>query len=312
MSRSYLVTGGAGFIGSHLVEALTARGDAVNVLDDLSTGSRGNLALGAGRIELVHGSVADPASVARAIRGVDGVFHLAALPSVARSVEAPLDTHAANATGTVHILDAARRAKVKVVYAGSSSAYGDNDAPAKSEDMRENPLSPYAVSKLTGELYCRCFANVYGLPVFVTRFFNVYGPRQVPNSPYSGVIAAFCHALLHGTRPRIDGDGKQSRDFTYVGDVARGLLLAMDADLTGCEVVNLAGGASYSLLEMLDALQRHAGTNLTPVFAPARVGDVKHSRADVSRARELLDFSVRVPFAEGLAQTFEWYRSQQK
>jgi UDP-glucose 4-epimerase len=212
----------------------------------------------------------------------------------------------------VCVLDAARRTGAKVVYAGSSSAYGDNDAPAKGEELRENPLSPYAASKVAGELYCRAFANVYGIPVVVTRFFNVFGPRQVPDSPYSGVIAAFCFALLHGRRPRIDGDGTQSRDFTYVDDVARGLVAAMRADLRGCHVVNLAGGNSYTVLELLATLQEYAGTDLEPLFAPGRPGDVKHSRADVTRARRLLDFSTQVPIAEGLQRTFDWYRSQHR
>lgn len=312
MSERYLVTGGAGFIGSHLVEHLLARGQQVVVLDNLATGKEANLQslLGA-RLELRRGSVTDPAAVAAATRdGVAGIFHLAALPSVARSVEAPLESHDANTLGTLTVLDYARRAGTKVVYAGSSSAYGDNDAPSKREDLRENPLSPYAATKLCGELYCRSFAHVYGFPVVVTRFFNVFGPRQMPDSPYSGVIAAFCFALLKGKRPRIDGDGSQSRDFTYVDDVARGLIAAMDAPTQGCHVINLACGGSYSLLDLLDALQTYAGVEVDPEFAPPRAGDVQHSKADVTKARELLDFSAQVPFSEGLKRTYDWYRSQ--
>jgi UDP-glucose 4-epimerase len=313
MGERYLVTGGAGFIGSHLVEHLLHRDCTVVVLDDYSTGRRDNLAAlppAGGRLEVIEGSITDPPTLARAAAGAAGIFHLAALPSVGRSIEAPLDSHAVNALGTLLVLDRARRTGSKVVYAGSSSAYGDSDAPSKHEDLRENPLSPYAASKLAGELYCRAFANVYRLPVVVTRFFNVFGPRQVPNSPYSGVIAAFCHALLHGRRPRIDGDGTQSRDFTYVEDVVRGLLAAMRTPTTGCQVVNLACGGSHTLLELLRALQEYAGVAAEPEFAPPRPGDVKHSRADVGRARELLDFSAQVPFSEGLKRTYDWYRSQ--
>jgi len=316
MSERYLVTGGAGFIGSHLVERLLGQGFSVTVLDDFSTGRRDNLAGIAeplrARLRVVEGSVTDPAAVAAAAADCAGVFHLAALPSVARSVEKPIESHAANSLGTIVVLDEARRARRKVVYAGSSSAYGDQDAPRKHEALRENPLSPYAATKLAGELYCRTFARVYGIPVVVTRFFNVYGPRQVADSPYSGVIAAFCHALLYGRRPRIDGDGSQSRDFTYVDDVARGLVAAMRATTTGCEVVNLACGGSHTVLELLETLQDIAGVRVEPEFAPPRPGDVRHSRADVSKARALLDFSAQVPFAEGLKRTFDWYRSQQR
>lgn len=310
MSERYLVTGGAGFIGSHLTEHLLRAGHPVTVLDNFATGKRENLNGLRGALEVVEGSITDAAAVARAGQGVSGIFHLAALPSVARSVEAPLESHEANVLGTVQVLDFARRNRLKVVYAGSSSAYGDNDAPAKREDLRENPLSPYAATKLAGELYCRSFAHVYGVPIVVTRFFNVFGPRQVPNSPYSGVIAAFCFALLQNKAPRIDGDGSQSRDFTYVEDVARGLIAAMRAKTTGCHVVNLACGGSHTLIDLLRNLQQIAGTRIEPTFAPPRAGDVKHSRADVSLARQLLDFSAQVPFAEGLKRTFDWYRSQ--
>ncbi|MEZ5965822.1 MAG: NAD-dependent epimerase/dehydratase family protein [Planctomycetota bacterium] len=312
MSERYLVTGGAGFIGSHLTEHLLAHGSEVVVLDNFATGREDNLApLRGDRLSVVRGSITDPDAIAAATRaGVAGIFHLAALPSVARSVEAPLESHEANALGTLQVLDHARRTGTKVVYAGSSSAYGDHDAPAKREDLRENPLSPYAATKLAGELYCRSFAHVYGIPVVVTRFFNVFGPRQVPDSPYSGVIAAFCYALLAGRRPRIDGDGSQSRDFTYVEDVARGLIAAMQAPTQGCHVVNLACGGSYTILELLQTLAQYAGVQVDPDFAPPRSGDVKHSRADVSKARELLDFCAQVPFSEGLKRTYDWYRSQ--
>ena len=312
MSSRFLVTGGAGFIGSHLVRALLARGDAVSVLDDLSTGKESNLEGLAGPLTFHRGSVADAAAVERAIDGCRGVFHIAALPSVTRSVSHPVESHHANVTGTVTVLHAAAKCGGRVVYAGSSSAYGDQDAPAKHEMLREDPLSPYAATKLAGELYCRSFAKVYGLDAVVTRFFNVFGPRQTADSPYSGVIAAFCHALLHGRSPRIDGDGRQSRDFTYVEDVVLGVLCAMDARTKGCEVVNIAYGSSITLLELLDVLQGLAGTKLEPTWAEARSGDVRHSLADVTRASNIFGYRPKVGFAEGIRRTFDWYRSQIK
>jgi UDP-glucose 4-epimerase len=308
-SKRYLVTGGAGFIGSHLARHFLEHGRQVSVLDNLSTGKSSNLADVASDVRFVEGSVANPADVEQAVRDVHGIVHLAALPSVARSVEEPLATHQENATGTAVVLDAARRAGIKVVYAGSSSAYGDQEVAAKHEELRENPLSPYAASKLVGELYCRSFSHVYGLPVAITRFFNVFGPRQVANSPYSGVIAAFSRALLRGERPRVDGDGRQSRDFTFVGDVVRGVRLALETELAGCQVINIACGASHDLLELLDVLKRHAGVEVEPVFGPPRVGDVRHSMADIAKARRLLGFEPEVSFEDALAITFDWYKS---
>ncbi|GAB4146016.1 MAG: SDR family oxidoreductase [Planctomycetota bacterium] len=310
MSGRVLVTGGAGFIGSHLVRALLRRGERVTVIDDYSTGSRSNLEGLDGDIAVVEGSVADAAAVGDAMREVSIAFHLAAVPSVPRSIEAPLASHESNATGTVLVLDAARRAGARVVYAGSSSAYGNKQERRKREDLREDPISPYAASKLAGELYCRSFARVYGLSVVVTRFFNVFGPRQRADSPYSGVIAAFCHALLSGQRPRVDGDGRQSRDFTFVEDLVDGLLRVIDVPTSGCETVNLAYGESHDLLEVLGLLQQWAGTSLEPRFAPPRAGDVRHSMADVEKAKSLFGFAPRVGFSEGLKRTLDWYRSQ--
>jgi UDP-glucose 4-epimerase len=212
-------------------------------------------------------------------------------------------------TGTVVVLDEARKRGLKVVYAGSSSAYGDQDCESKVETLRESPLSPYAAAKLAGELYCRAFSRVYGLPTVVTRFFNVFGPRQVPDSPYSGVVAAFCFALLKGKRPFIEGDGQQSRDFTYVEDVVRGVLLAMETRTQGCQTVNIACGGSHSVKELLETLQRHAKTRVEPELRPPRTGDVKHSKADIAAARTLLGFEPGVTFSEGLARTYDWYRS---
>jgi UDP-glucose 4-epimerase len=307
-----LVTGGAGFIGSHVCELLCRQRREVVVLDDLSTGDRHNLE--GLRVTFVQGSVADRAAVDRAITGAAKVVHLAALPSVARSLERPLDTHHACATGTVTVLHAAHAAKARVVYAGSSSAYGNQETLQKHEALREDPLSPYAAAKLAGELYCRAFARVYGLPVVVTRFFNVFGPRQPANSPYSGVIAAFALALLEGRPVRIDGDGGQARDFTYVDDVVAGVVQCLDADSSGCETVNLAYGNSTTVLQVYAALRELATAHLggrpvpAPQMAPPRPGDVRHSLADTARARERFGFAPQVGFAEGLRRTFDWYR----
>ena len=314
-AKRILVTGGAGFIGSHIVAGLLGRGTAVTVLDDFSTGSRENLRQvqadpqGRADLRIVDGSVTDPGAVAAGCEGAEVVIHLAALPSVTRSVEAPLVSHDRNVTGALVVLDEARRRGLKTVYAGSSSAYGDQDVEFKTESLRESPLSPYAATKLAGELYCRAFSRVYGVPTVVTRFFNVFGPRQVPDSPYSGVVAAFCYALLKGKKPFIEGDGLQSRDFTYVEDVVRGVLLAMDTQTSGCHTVNIACGKSHSVKELLETLQRIAGTGVAPEMRPPRAGDVRHSKADIGAAKALLGYAPRVSFAEGLERTFAWYRS---
>jgi UDP-glucose 4-epimerase len=311
MKERVLVTGGAGFLGSHLCELLCRQGRSVVVLDDLSTGAEANLR--GVPVEFQRGSVTDPAAVARALQGVRRVVHLAALPSVVRSLERPLDSHHACVTGTVTLLDGARRANARVIYAGSSSAYGDQQEQHKHERLREDPLSPYAAAKLAGELYCRSFARVFGLPVVVTRFFNVFGPRQPADSPYSGVIAAFCRALLAGRPVRIDGDGLQARDFTYVEDVVQGIVQCLDADSTGCETVNLAYGQATTVLDVYAALrtllQQRAGDVVVPppVHAPPRAGDVRHSLADATLAKTRFGFNPRVGFADGLARTFDWY-----
>lgn len=307
MSR-YLITGGAGFIGSHLAERLLGEGHEVVVLDDFSTGRRENLAGLDTGLQVIEACITSAEDLAAAMHRVQGLFHLAAMPSVARSLEAPLETHRINTTGTILVLDQARQLGLKVVYAGSSSVYGDHQAEHKSESLREDPLSPYAASKLAGELYCRAFARVYDLPIVITRFFNVFGPKQVPDSPYSGVIAAFCLALLRNQAPRIDGDGKQSRDFTYIDDVTRALSMAMQKDLPSAVTLNIACGESHDLCELLAILQDQSGCRLEPVHGPPRKGDVRHSQAEVSSANEILGFASEIGFREGLQRTFDWYR----
>jgi UDP-glucose 4-epimerase len=307
---THLVTGGAGFIGSHLVEALVQRGDRVRVLDNLSTGHAHNLAHLAGRVELIEGDLCDAAAVARAAAGVECIFHQAALASVPRSVEAPLDTNAACVTGTVTLLDQARRAGVRrVVYAGSSSAYGDQPYVAKRECDPPSPLSPYAAAKLAAEHYCHAFYRTYGLQTVCLRYFNVYGPRQDPGSPYSAVIPLFIVALLQGRRPVIYGDGQQTRDFTYVGDVVQGNLLAATSQTAVGRTMNVASGRSLSLLELLAALNRLLGASVQPVHQPPRAGDVRDSLADITLARQYLGYEARIGFEEGLRRSIDYYRS---
>ena len=314
MSDRVLVTGGAGFIGSHVCERLCQQGREVVVIDNLVTGNRDNLA--GLDLTMVEGSIANAADIEKAMRGVSKVVHLAALPSVARSLERPLDTHEACTTGTAQVLDAARQVGARVVYAGSSSAYGNQQEMRKHEDLREDPLSPYSAAKLAGELYCRTFARVFGMNIVVTRFFNVFGPRQPADSPYSGVIAAFCRSLILGQPVRIDGDGGQARDFTYVEDLVTGVLQCLDAGSSGCETVNLAYGDSTTVLQVYELLCKFVREQLPdqvipdPTWTPPRQGDVRHSLADVSRAKERFGFAPTVGFAEGLARTFAWYRSQ--
>jgi UDP-glucose 4-epimerase len=311
MDAIHLVTGGAGFIGSHLVEGLTATGKRVRVLDNLSTGLRANLGHIRPAPEVVEGDVSDPAAVGRAAVGAAVIFHLAALASVQRSVEAPADTHRVCATGTLHVLDAARRAGVRrVVYAASSSAYGIPTGDVQTEADPVQPLSPYAAAKLAGELYLQAFAATYGLETVRLRFFNVFGPRQRADSPYSGVIALFAAALNAGRPPTIFGDGLQSRDFVYVTDVVQALTRAAEAPDVSGRVYNIGTGRSTTLLELAAELNRQLGTNLPPLHGPARAGDVRHSRADISRACRELGYEPAVSFEDGLAETLRWYRSQ--
>jgi UDP-glucose 4-epimerase len=314
LTDGVLVTGGAGFIGSHVCEKLCREGREVVVLDNLATGSLDNLT--GLDVRFVEGSVSNYADVEKAMNGIKKVVHLAALPSVARSLEQPLETHEACATGTANILQAANLGGARVVYAGSSSAYGENDAKQKHELLREDPLSPYSAAKLSGELYCRSFARVFDMNVVVTRFFNVFGPRQPADSHYSGVIAAFCRNLILGKPVRIEGDGGQGRDFTFVEDLVIGILQSLDADSVGCETVNLAYGESRTVLDIYELLCTFTRQHLPgqvipdPIRLPPRVGDVRHSLADVTLAKERFGFAPTVGFAEGLEKTFAWYRTQ--
>ena len=308
---SYLVTGGAGFIGSHLAEELVRRGATVRVADSLITGKRSNLGHLSG-VEFLEGDLADPDVAVRAVAGVDYVLHQAAIPSVPRSVEDPITSNRANITATLNILVAARDAGVKrLVYAGSSSAYGNTPTLPKREDMPANPLSPYALQKLVGEQYCQMFTQLYGFETVTIRYFNVFGPRQDPGSPYSGVISLFATALLEGRQPIIYGDGEQTRDFTYVANVVDGVLRACEAPRAAGEVINVATGGRISLNELLRVMNSIVGTTLQAVHAPARSGDVKDSQADISKAKRVLGYQPSVTFEAGLAKTVEWYRSSQ-
>ncbi len=307
--RLFLVTGGAGFIGSHIVEALVARGDEVRVLDNLSTGKLDNLGPFLADIEIVRGDVTEAAEVAAAMQGVDCVFHEAALASVPLSIDRPLDSHAACATGTLNVLEQARRAGVRrVVYAGSAATYGDRPTSAKRESDLPNVLSPYGAAKLSGELYCQAYAAMGAIETVVVRYFNVFGPRQDPDSPYSAVIPLFLRAILSEQRPTVYGDGMQSRDFTFVRDVAQGNLLAADAPGVSGQVFNIASGRSHSLIELLDTLNELLGTAVEPIHAPPRIGDIRESMADITQARKSLGFEPRVTFRDGLERSIEYYR----
>ena len=305
----YLVTGGAGFIGSHIVRALRAFGDRVRVLDDLSSGRLENLA--GLDVELVRGSIVDPAACASACAGVAGVFHEAAQVSVPRSVEAPRESYAINVTGTLNVLEACRVARVpRLVFAASSAAYGDTPELPKVETMPPRPLSPYASGKLAAEELLRVWGLLHGMRTVSLRYFNVFGPQQVDDSPYTGVIAIFARALLEGRRVTIFGDGSQTRDLTYVDNVVAANLAAMDGDLDPGVVINVGGGERISILELYREMAELVGSDLEPIFAPPRAGDVKDSLASIDRARSLLGYVPRVGWREGLARTVAWYRER--
>ena len=303
---SYLVTGGAGFIGSHLAEELVRRGHRVRVADSLVTGYRRNLDRITG-VDFVEGDLADPAVARRAADGMDYVLHQAAIPSVPRSVEDPITSNRSNIDATLSVLVEARKAGVKrLVYAGSSSAYGNTPTLPKREDMPTSPLSPYALQKLVGERYCQMFTALYGFETVTTRYFNVFGPRQDPSSQYSGVISRFSTALLEGRRPTIYGDGEQTRDFTYVANVVDGVLRAAEAPGVAGEVINVATGGRISLNELLRVMNLIVGTAHEAIYKEERAGDVKDSQADISKATALLGYTPTVPLDAGLRSTLEW------
>jgi UDP-glucose 4-epimerase len=306
----YLVTGGAGFIGSHIAEALLARNESVRILDDLSTGYQQNLAHLEGEIEFLQGDIRDNALVERAVEGVEVVFHQAALASVHRSLSEPQETHAVCATGTLILLEQARQAGVRrVVYAASSSAYGDQLKACQTEKDLAFPVSPYAASKLAGEHYCRSFYKAYGLETVCLRYFNVFGPRQDPDSPYSAVIPLFIGAMLNGKQPVVFGDGEQSRDFVFVKDIVHGNLLAAEAEGVAGRVINLATSKQVSLLELIAHLNEMLGLEVEPIHQPAREGDVRHSLADISLAKDVLGYEPTFSLAEGLQQSIDYYRT---
>lgn len=310
LSGIALVTGGAGFVGSHIAAALTTAGARVRVIDDLSTGYRENLDEIGGEIDFVHGSLADEKSLQRALEDVELVFHEAAIPSVPRSVENPRQTHIASVDSTFSLLLASRERKVRrVVYAASSSAYGDQPTLPKIESMLPEPLSPYAVAKLVGEYYCQVFTRVYGLETVSLRYFNVFGPRQDPSSQYSGVISRFISALLGYQKPVIYGDGEQSRDFTYIDEVVAANLKAAESHKAIGQVINIARGERITLNQLLSELKDLTGRpEAVADYREPRAGDVRHSLADISRARDLLGFEPRLDLRTGLQLTIEWWK----
>jgi len=307
---AYLVTGGAGFIGSHLAEELVRRGHKVRVADNLSTGKRQNLAH-LPDVEFVEGDLADMAVAARVVQGMDYVLHQAAIPSVPRSVKDPITSNRANVDGTLNVLVAARDAGVRrLVFAGSSSEYGDTPTLPKTEDMPSSPLSPYALQKVMGTEYCRMFTRLYGFETVVIRYFNVFGPRQDPGSPYSGVISLFATALIEGRQPTIYGDGGQTRDFTYVANVVDGVLRACTAPEAAGEAINVACGTRISLNELLRVMNAVVGTSVQAIYAEPRAGDVRDSQADITKAKQLLGYVPIVGLEEGLRHTLDWCRRE--
>ncbi len=304
-----LVTGGCGFIGSHIVRGLLQAGHRVRVLDNLCTGHRENIAEVEDQVEFIHGDINDSFAVQKALDGVERVFHQAALASVPMSLERPLDTNQACVTGTLNMLHWSVQAKVKrFVYAASSSAYGDSPTSSKRESDLPQTLSPYAAAKLAGEFYCQSYFHSFGLETVGIRYFNVFGPRQDPNSPYSAVIPLFVSRILSGEQPSIYGDGLQSRDFTYVANIVRGNILASEVPNIGGQIFNIADGRRTTLLQLLELLAKLLGKEITPVFLPPRVGDVRESLADISQARKVLGYEPIVGLEEGIRQTIDYYR----
>jgi UDP-glucose 4-epimerase len=308
----YLVTGGAGFIGSNTVDELVRRGESVVVLDDLSAGKEDNLAEVRNKISFIKGSINDLEAVRRAMHEADYVLHLAARTSVPRSIKDPLETNRINIEGTLNVLVAARDAKVKrMVLAASSSAYGETPTLPKVETMQPQPISPYGISKYVGELYAQVFGKVYGLQNVSLRYFNVFGPRQDPASPYSGVLAKFCTAFLEKTDPVVFGDGEQTRDFTYIDNVVQANLLACEAPAASGKVINIGTGARISLNQTLQLLREINASELQAKYDPPRDGDIRDSQADITLAREALKYDPKIDFPEGLRRTFAWYQESE-
>jgi UDP-glucose 4-epimerase len=308
---TYLVTGGAGFIGSHVVHELVRRGEVVRVLDNLSTGRMVNLAPVSDRIAFYEMDICDLGGISRLFEGADYVVHIAAIPSVARSIAEPLAANAVNITGTLNVLLAGRDAGAKrLVFAASAAAYGDNPTMPRVETLTPDPLSPYALAKLAGEYYCRIFATIYGLETVALRYFNIFGPRQNPDSPYSGVLSKFVAAYQRGETPVIFGDGQQSRDFTYVDNVVDATLKACTVPAAAGKVINVGVGRSYTLNQTITLLNGIFGREVVPKYDPPRKGDVLHSLADISLARQVLGYEPLVSFEEGLKRTVAWFRME--
>ena len=308
---SYLVTGGAGFIGSNLVDELLRREHRVRVLDNLSTGRPENLAAVRERIDFFNADICDLETIRPCFAGVDYVIHLAALPSVPRSVADPISANRVNIEGTLNVLLAAREAGVKrVVFAASSAAYGDNPILPRVESHEPRPMSPYALTKVAGEYYCQIFTRLYGVEAVALRYFNIFGPRQNPHSQYSGVLSKFIAAYIEGTTPTIFGDGEQSRDFTYIDNVVDATLRACTAPNAPGRAINVGVGGRFTLNQTIALLNQIFGKQVTPRYDPPRSGDVLHSQADISLARQLLGYEPKVPYEQGLRKTVEWYRAE--
>ncbi len=313
MTEGCLVTGGAGFIGSSLVRGLLKEGKTVRVIDNLSTGSIANLEGILDQVEYIDGDIRDLSTIQKASESIKYIFHQAAVPSVPRSIENPVDSNQSNIDGTLNVLLAARDQRVKrVIYAGSSSVYGDTPDLPKKEDMKPHPLSPYAVTKLTGEYYCQVFSDVYGLETVTTRYFNVFGPRQNPESQYAAVIPKFIDAFLRGNSPTVFGDGEQTRDFTFVDNVVHANILCSKAKKTSGEVINIATSSRISLNELISILKEITDRDIDPVYADPRKGDVRHSLADISRAQKMIGYQPIVDLNQGLRKTIQWMQKNKE
>ena len=312
MSKNVIVTGGAGFIGGNLTRELVKRGNKVKVIDNLLTGNIHNLDDIIGKIDFVNGDIRDAEMLKKELSGIECIFHQAALPSVPRSIDDPFTSNSHNIDGTLNLLINARDAGVKrVVYAASSSAYGDIEAEYKFEDMPANPLSPYALTKYAGEVYCRLFTKIYGLETVSLRYFNVFGPYQNPASQYAAVIPKFILLMLNGEQPTIYGDGEHSRDFTFVANNVEANILASEAKMASGEVINIACGDSITLNQLVEMINKELGTNIKPKYEPAKVGDVKNSKASIEKAGRLLNYKPVKNFKEGLKETVQWYKNNQ-